>query len=71
MTPRKVLRMGFIDLGMEERRLVTRILDQAYQDLRHEIYKTETTEMKEALKRDEKILAGVLEKFGIEKKSAA
>jgi hypothetical protein len=59
--------MGMLDLTMDERRLVTRILDQAYQDLREEIYKTDTTDMKASLEQEKRILSAVLAKLGIEK----
>jgi hypothetical protein len=63
--------MAILDLEMEERRLVTRILDQAYQDLRQEIYKTDTTGMRADLDRDKEILREVLKKLGVIKKDAA
>jgi hypothetical protein len=52
---------------MEERRLVTHLLETAYRELRSEIYKTESAPMKAELKHDEKVLAGVLKKLGLEK----
>jgi hypothetical protein len=63
--------MAILDLGMEERRLVTRILDHAYQELREEIRKTDTTEMKSDLENQKVILRDVLAKLGITKKDAA
>ncbi len=56
-----------LDLTMDERRLVTRILDQAFQDLREEIYKTDTLDMKKSLEEDKRVLALVLSKLGVEK----
>ena len=63
--------MGILDLDMDERRLVTRILDSAYQDLREEIYKTDTPSMKEELEEDKKVLNRVLAKLGVAKRDAA
>ena len=59
--------MGMLDLTMDERRLVTRVLDQAYQDLRGEIYKTDTLDMKKTLEEEKLVLAAVLSKLGLEK----
>jgi hypothetical protein len=59
--------MGMLDLTMDERRLVTRLLDQAFQDLREEIYKTDTLDMKKTLEEEKRVLASVLAKLGIEK----
>jgi len=54
-----------LDLDMDERRLVTRVLERAFLDLRSEIYKTDTTGMKDDLRREATILGHVLEKLGL------
>ena len=59
-----------VDLDMEERRLVTRILVGALRDLRSEIYKTDTRSMKDDLKKEEQILGRVLDKLGVHKTAA-
>ena len=54
-----------LDLDMDERRLVTRLLEHAYLELRSEIYKTDTHAMKDELRHEEAILARVLDKLGL------
>jgi hypothetical protein len=64
-------RISLLDLSMEERRLITRILERAYGDLRSEIYKTDSPSMKDELKREEALLGGILEKLGIHRAAGA
>ena len=51
-------------LTPEEAALAVEILQQAYQDLREEIYKTENTDFRATLKRREDLLASVIGKLG-------
>jgi hypothetical protein len=51
-------------LTPEETALAVEILRQAYQDLREEIYKTENTDYRAALKKREATLAAVIAKLG-------
>jgi hypothetical protein len=62
--------MGLLDLDMDERRLVTRILERAFLELRSEIWKTDAPAMKDELKREEVVLGRVLEKLGVHKQPA-
>jgi len=52
-----------ISLSGEEADLVARVLRQYYSDLREEIYKTETFELKDQLKREEAVLKEILNKL--------
>jgi len=51
-------------LTPEEAALALELLQQAYQDLREEIYKTENTDFHAALKRREEMLAAIIAKLG-------
>jgi hypothetical protein len=53
-----------IDLNEAEAALSREILHQAYQDLREEIYKTDASRFKEQLKERERLLEGLVAKFG-------
>jgi hypothetical protein len=52
-----------LDLTDTEAELVREILQQAYQDLREEIYKTEGTDYKATLKGRERTLESVLQRL--------
>ncbi len=52
-----------IDLTPEELALAKEILEQAYQDLREEIYKTEGADFKARLKSREEALAVIIKKI--------
>ena len=52
-----------ISLSGEEADLVARVLRQYHSDLREEIYKTETFDVKDQLKREEIVLEGILDKL--------
>jgi hypothetical protein len=52
------------ELTPEEAALAREILQQAYQDLREEIYKTEGTDFRAGLKRRQDLLAAVIRKLG-------
>lgn len=56
--------MRSFELETDERRLVTHVLERAFLDLRSEIHKTDTPAMKDELRREEALLARVLEKLG-------
>jgi len=51
-------------LTPEEAALMLELLQQSYQDLREEIYKTENTDFHAALKKREDMLASVIRKLG-------
>ncbi|HKF56563.1 MAG TPA: hypothetical protein VKJ45_13990 [Blastocatellia bacterium] len=53
-----------IVLSDEEANLLTAVASQYLSDLREEIYKTETFEVKDQLKREEALLKGILGRFG-------
>ncbi len=53
-----------IELNETEISVLGDLLDQAYRDLKEEIYKTETDAYKDALKEREAILLGLLKKVG-------
>ena len=53
-----------ISLSDEEANLLTAVASQYLSDLREEIYKTETFEVKDQLKREEAILKGILGRLG-------
>ncbi len=63
--------MGPLDLDMDERRLVTRILLRAYEDQKVEIHRTETASMKDELRRELSMLVSVLGKLGVSRELAA
>ena len=52
-----------MDLNSEEIAVAREILEQAYQDLREEIYKTEDTDYKRRLKEREATLQSVIAKL--------
>jgi hypothetical protein len=52
-----------ISLSDEEATLLGRIASQYYSDLRAEIHRTKTFEVKNQLKRDEAVLKGILDKL--------
>lgn len=56
--------MRMEQLTPEESALTLELLQQAYQDLREEIYKTENTDFRAALKQREGLLASVIGKLG-------
>ncbi len=58
-----------LELTTDERALLANILDQALRDLKEEVYHTETMEYKEALKKREQLLQGLLRKLGAEANS--
>jgi hypothetical protein len=51
-------------LTPEEGALALELLQQAYQDLREEIYKTENTDFRAALKKREDLLGALIRKLG-------
>jgi hypothetical protein len=53
-----------ISLSDEEANLLTAVCSQYLSDLREEIYKTETFEVKNQLKREEAVLKGILTRLG-------
>jgi hypothetical protein len=53
-----------ISLSDEEANLLTAVTSQYLSDLREEIYKTETYEVKDQLKREEALLKGILGRLG-------
>jgi len=53
-----------ISLSDEEANLLTAVASQYLSDLREEIYKTETFEVKDQLKREEALLKGILGRLG-------
>ena len=53
-----------ISLSDEEANLLTAVASQYLSDLREEIYKTETFEVKDQLKREEAVLKGILGRLG-------
>ena len=53
-----------ISLSDEEANLLTAVTSQYLSDLREEIYKTETFEVKDQLKREEAVLKGILGRLG-------
>jgi len=53
-----------ISLSDEEANLLTAVASQYLSDLREEIYKTETFEVKDQLKREEMLLKGILGRLG-------
>ncbi|MGC8916727.1 MAG: hypothetical protein ACP5NF_07090 [Thermoanaerobaculum sp.] len=53
----------FVELSEEERQVLEGILEAALRELRGEVYHAETTEFKEQLKRDERILRELLAKL--------
>jgi len=59
-----------IDLTADETAVVTEILDSALGELREEIYKAEVTEYKDALKKRESVLTGLLARLGAPTSSA-
>jgi len=52
-----------INLSDDEAQLLTRVVKQYYSSLREEIYKTDTFDVKDDLKREEGILQGLLGKL--------
>jgi len=52
-----------IDLSQQEFDFLGELLERENANLREEVYKTEATEWKQALKGSEKLLAGLLAKF--------
>jgi len=60
-----------ISFSDEEAAVIARILDQYYSDLREEIYKTETFDVKNQLKREEATLKEILGKITSAQTSAA
>ena len=53
-----------LSLSDEEANLLTAVASQYLSDLREEIYKTETFEVKDQLKREEMLLKGILGRLG-------
>jgi len=51
-------------LTADEAALALEILQQAFQDLREEVYKTENTDYRATLKQREEMLASVIRKLG-------
>ena len=51
-------------LTPEEAALALELLQQAYQDLREEIYKTENTDFRATLKKREDLLGAIIRKLG-------
>lgn len=60
-----------ISLSDDEAALLATVVSQYYSDLREEIYKTDTFDVKNQLKRDEIILKGILNKLTSAKPSVA
>jgi hypothetical protein len=60
-----------ISLSDDEAALLATVVSQYYSDLREEIYKTDTFEVKDQLKRDEVVLKGILNKLASVKPSVA
>ena len=52
-----------VDLSQEEFDFLGELLERESADLREEVYKTEATDWKKALKSSEQLLAGLLAKF--------
>ncbi len=52
-----------IDLTGDELRLLAEVLDDAYSDLREEIYKTEDHDFKRQLKEREDLIKSLIEKL--------
>jgi len=53
-----------VDLSDEEATLLRSLLDQAYRDLKEEVYKTETYTFKDQLVGQERIVARLLARLG-------
>ncbi len=53
-----------IEINETEVSVLGEVLEQAYRDLKEEVYKTETDAYKDALKAREATLLGLLEKLG-------
>ncbi len=53
-----------VELSGDEAAIVREILQQAYQDLREEIYKTENTDFRARLKQREDLLGAIIGKLG-------
>jgi hypothetical protein len=54
-----------LDLTAEEVAVLADVLDSALGETREEVYKSEVTEYKDALKRREAVLAAVLQRMGL------
>jgi hypothetical protein len=52
-----------VELTTEEIALLRELLNNAHQDLREEVYKTEATDWKRALKERDQVLQGLLTKL--------
>ena len=52
-----------LELSPEESTLIRSILESFYADLREEIYKTERFEYKEELRRQEKLVKGLIQRM--------
>ncbi len=59
-----------IVLGEEERLALLEVLNQALPDLREEVYKTESFEFREELKRREALLKGLVERLAASQAAA-
>jgi hypothetical protein len=55
-----------LTLNQEERGETTRLLEDAFRELRVEIHHTHDSEDKERLKHRERVLRGLLERLGVE-----
>jgi len=53
-----------MSLSDDEAALLARVVKEYYSSLRAEIYKTDTFDVKNDLKREESILKGILDKLG-------
>ncbi len=54
-----------VNLNTEERELLNAILEEQHFNLLHEIFTTERHEAKTAFQSKEKVLEGILDKFGV------
>jgi hypothetical protein len=57
-------------LTAEEVPVLVDVLDSAVRELREEVYKSEVAEYKDALRQREAILASILQRLGVPRKSA-
>ena len=55
-----------VEITAEEQAVVIELLEQAYRDLKEEIYHSEARDFKDQLKSREALLANVLQKLGRE-----
>lgn len=63
--------MASVELTKDEIRLIAEVLENAYRDLKEEIYKTEEHHYKEQLKDREAKFEGLLRKFSAAAEAAA